>query len=486
MKKWLPLFLLLVITGRTSLQAQVRLGFLGGVHSASVLETNNIPGWDTATKPYNKPRAGFQLGVLIDIPIGHTGLFFQPAITYTSKGRSYKKNNDSVYSLNTDTIQNRQALKLGYIEVPLNLTYKLSITANHRNNIFISAGPMFSFFNNGKLTTESLNTSTNTYNGDTEPVAVGKGANTYKTLDIGVNGRVGIEMGSIMLSGYYSRSLTSFYNAPYPGTFHHQVVGLSLGIWLSSAGAPPPLRKRDTDKDGINDEEDQCPLQPGTLAWHGCPVPDTDHDGIDDDHDSCRNIPGVARYNGCPIPDTDHDGIDDEHDSCPTVPGLARYNGCPIPDRDHDGLNDEVDKCPDSAGPVENHGCPLPIPQPEIKKEATDQINFIAHNVLFNPGSDKLTDGSFIALDQLAALLLAHPSWHLTIEGYTDNSGTPEKNLQLSAKRAGAVKDYLISKAVPTTRLTATGFGQQNPIADNRTLKGKSANRRVELKLSLQ
>ncbi len=311
---------------------------------------------------------------------------------------------------------------------------------------------------------------------------MGKGSNTYKTLDIGLNGRIGIEMGSVMLSGYYSRSLTSFYNAPYSGTFHHQLAGLSLGIWLSSAGAAPPLRKRDTDKDGIYDDEDQCPLQPGTLAWHGCPVPDTDHDGIDDDHDSCKYIPGVARYNGCPVPDTDHDGIDDEHDSCPTVPGLARYNGCPIPDRDHDGLNDEVDKCPDSAGPIENHGCPLPAPVPEIKKEATDQINFIAHNVLFNPGSDKLTDGSFSALDQLATLLHAHPSWHLTIEGYTDNSGQPEKNLPLSAKtrrRRQRLPDRQRRARHPPYR---HGFWRTKPIADNRTPKGRSANRRVELK----
>ncbi len=486
MKKWLPLFLLLVNIGGSGLQAQVRLGFLGGIHSAKILETNNIPGWDSTTKPFNKQRTGFELGVMVDVPIGHSRFYFQPSITYITKGRTFKQNNDSLAALATDTVYNKQSLKLGYVEIPLNITYKIPFTANRHNKLFVSAGPYFGFFYKGNITTESLTSSTSEYSNTTEPVAVGKGPDTYKTLDVGVNARAGIEMGNVFISGYFSRGLTNFYNAPYTGTFHHQVAGISVGIWLSSSGPATPLRKKDTDHDGINDEEDECPLQPGTPAWHGCPVPDTDHDGVDDEHDSCRTIPGVARFNGCPIPDTDHDGIDDEHDSCPTVPGLARYNGCPIPDRDHDGLNDEVDKCPDSAGPVENHGCPLPVPVPEIRKEQTDQINFIAHNVLFNPGSDRLTDGSFTALDQLATLLLAHPGWHLTIEGYTDNSGLPEKNLQLSSKRAGAVKVYLMSKGVPDARLTATGFGQQNPIADNRTPKGKAANRRVELRLSLE
>ena len=148
---------------------------------------------------------------------------------------------------------------------------------------------------------------------------------------------------------------------------------------------------------GVTDDLDLCPLVPGKAAWHGCPVPDSDHDGIDDEHDSCKNVPGVARYNGCPIPDSDHDGINDEEDKCPYQAGVGRYNGCPIPDRDGDGINDEEDKCPDSAGTAENHGCPV---VKEIKKEATEQINYIAHNILFNSASDQLTDSSYSALSQ--------------------------------------------------------------------------------------
>ncbi|HEY4108203.1 OmpA family protein [Puia sp.] len=482
MKKWVPL-LLFAVTSHCSLNAQVKLGILGGLHSSKVLETNHIPGWDTTTKPFLNSRTGFQLGVIVEIPLGH-GLFFQPALTYITKGRIFDKNNDSLSTLASDTVYNKQTLKLAYMEIPLNLTYKMPLTANRKNFFFVSAGPYVNFVYSGNVTTESLTSSTHKYSTETDPVVIGKGANSYTTFDYGVNGRAGFEIGDVMLSAYYSRGLGNFYHANYSGTFHHELVGATVGIWLTSSAAAKVLRKKDTDRDGVNDEVDLCPLQPGSAAWHGCPVPDTDHDGIDDDHDSCRNIPGLGRYNGCPVPDTDHDGVDDEHDSCRTVPGLARYNGCPIPDRDHDGLNDEEDKCPDSAGTAENHGCPVVV-VPEIKQEETDQINFIAHNVNFASASERLLDSSYVALDQLSGLLLSHPAWHLTIEGYTDNSGAPAKNLMLSRKRADAVRVYLIHKGVPAARLTSTGFGQEHPISDNLTAKGRSINRRVELKLSV-
>jgi len=483
MRKILPLFILCFF-GILAGNAQVRLGILGGVHSSKVLETNNIPGWDTATKKYQSSNSGVQLGVIIEIPIGHKGFFFQPAITYTAKGRKYAKNNDSATSIATDTVYARQTLNIGYIDVPLNFTYKLPLSANHKNSFFISAGPSISFFYNGSITNESLTRKAHAYTNDSDPLSVGKGVNTYKTIDLGVNARAGFEFGNVLLSAYFSQGLTSFYNAPYQGTFHHQLLGASLGIWLASTAAPVPPRKTDTDKDGIPDDEDACPLQPGTAAWHGCPVPDTDHDGINDEHDSCKTIAGLARYNGCPIPDSDGDGVNDEEDRCPHEAGLARNNGCPIPDRDGDGINDEEDKCPDSAGTAANHGCP--VIKPEIKKEVTEKVNYIARNVLFTLASDQLTHSSYLALDDLASLLMIHPEWHLTIEGYTDNEGTPERNLLLSRKRAMAVKDYLVKKGITDVQLTANGLGQEHPIADNATAAGRAANRRVELRISLE
>ena len=482
LKKIVPLLLstLLLMTG---VDAQVRLGALGGIHSANVLETNNIPGWDSTVKKFLSSKSGFQLGIIVEVPIGKKGFFFQPAITYTTKGRQYSKVNDSATIHATDTVYSKRALNVAYIDIPLNITYKIPLSANHKNSFFISAGPSVSFFYSGKTTNQTLTFSASKYTNTSNPLSVGKGPDTYNTVDLGVNGRAGFEFGNVFLNAYFSRGLTSFYNAAYSGNFHHQLVGASLGIWLTSTAPPPPPPVKDTDKDGIPDDQDLCPLQPGTAKWHGCPVPDTDKDGIDDEHDSCKNVQGLARYNGCPIPDSDQDGINDEEDKCPHQAGLARYNGCPIPDRDGDGVNDEEDHCPDSAGPVENHGCPV---IKEIKKEIQEKINYTARNILFAVASDRLLDSSYNALKDIADLLLAHPEWHLTIEGYTDNQGTRERNLLLSQKRAASVRSYLAARGVPETRLTAIGFGQEHPIADNATAKGRAANRRVELKLSLE
>jgi outer membrane protein OmpA-like peptidoglycan-associated protein len=116
---------------------------------------------------------------------------------------------------------------------------------------------------------------------------------------------------------------------------------------------------------------------------------------------------------------------------------------------------------------------------------ARDSVNYIAHNILFNLGSDQLKDSSFLALDHLAAILQIHSDWLLTIEGHTDNLGTPAHNLLLSQKRADAVKDYLVKRGIAEARVTASGLGQEHPIASNKTSGGRASNRRVELKLSL-
>jgi outer membrane protein OmpA-like peptidoglycan-associated protein len=476
------LFILLSFTG-LRISAQIRLAVQGGIHSANVIEKNSVPGWDTAGKPYYSSRSGFQLGVLAEIPLGKKGFYFQPGINYSSKGRQYQKFYDTS-GISKDTLYWKSELKLGYIEMPLYITYKIPLSANHKNSFFISAGPYFSFFYNGKLNVQNqvrpYNSSKYVFNSEDQDLETGNAEGKYKTVDIGVNARAGFEFGRVFLNAYFSRGLSNFYTAAYDGSFHHKLAGATLGIWLGKPAPAPVKVKKDSDQDGIKDEEDACPLQAGTLAWHGCPVPDTDRDGIDDEHDSCKTVPGLARYHGCPVPDTDGDGIDDEQDSCKTIAGTARYHGCPIPDRDKDGINDEEDKCPDQPGNAENQGCP------EIKKEIIERAIYQAKHVLFQSSSDKLTTGSYAALDELADTLIANPQLRLSISGHTDASGNPEHNLVLSKQRADAVKNYLLKKGITPDRINTIGYGQENPIADNKTPEGKAANRRVEFKLEIQ
>lgn len=209
------------------------------------------------------------------------------------------------------------------------------------------------------------------------------------------------------------------------------------------------------------------------------PIPqqpkDSDNDGITDDQDQCPQVVGLAKYKGCPIPDTDSDGINDEEDQCKEQAGVAKYGGCPVPDTDSDGVNDEQDKCPQVPGMAEDAGCPV------VSKEIQKKIEYAARNIYFNTGSAKLLSKSFAPLDSVVKVLTEDPNLKLSIEGHTDNVGKEDANQQLSENRAQAVKDYLIGKGIDEGRITSQGFGETNPVADNNTAEGRARNRRVLL-----
>ena len=264
--------------------------------------------------------------------------------------------------------------------------------------------------------------------------------------------------------------------------------------YVDSVGCPA-----DTDKDGILDADDKCPDVAGPAEFNGCP--DSDADGIQDKVDACPNLAGIAKFNGCP--DTDGDGVSDKEDGCPTVAGSAAFGGCP--DTDGDGVEDRKDKCPNIAGAIAGEGCPDTdgdgvfnnidkCPEiagtvaskgcPEIKREVVQKIALAAKGINFENGKAVITASSFKSLDDLATLLNTYPGASVEIQGHTDNNGAAEANKTLSQDRANAVKRYLSAGGVAEARMTAVGYGQEMPIADNATPAGKAKNRRVDFKLS--
>ncbi|OQP52596.1 hypothetical protein A4H97_25060 [Niastella yeongjuensis] len=493
------LYALLLLTATLyNANAQLRLGIVGGPQSSTVKETNYIPDWDNTTKPYYSKRSGLNLGVIAEMPIGYTNkLFFQPGIIFSNKGRKFARSYD-MNSVKGDTLYYSNNFYTNYIDMPLNLAVKLRL--NRKSRFLISAGPYLSFFYSGKDSWEKRDTIMR-YNQDESSIQVGKNDNSVKTFDIGVNARVGFELGNVLLTGFISQGLTNFYNASYSGTFKHQVIGASLGLWLSKRvvasndkdrdGVPdkadacpdvPGSAKAggcpDKDGDGVADAVDKCPDQAGLARDRGCPIFDRDNDSVLDDVDQCPDVAGTFKYHGCPIPDTDGDGINDETDLCPDKAGPAEFNGCPIPDSDGDGVNDKDDKCPTIAGSITNKGCP------DIKKEIVEKVNYAAKKIFFITGSEKIAAESYSALNGVVAILRGDTTLKLVIEGHTDNVGKPANNQILSQKRADAVKNYLVQKGLDASRLEARGYGQDKPVADNSTPEGKAANRRVELKLS--
>jgi outer membrane protein OmpA-like peptidoglycan-associated protein len=312
-------------------------------------------------------------------------------------------------------------------------------------------------------------------------IDLGVGASKYKNyfgafVPLGIGLQVNIaDEAYLIFNSQYRVAITE--NASYH--LYHS-IGIAGNISKKKTPPPPktveiPVVISDRDHDGVVDSLDACPDQPGLAALQGCP--DKDGDGIPDKDDKCPDVAGLAKYHGCPIPDTDGDGINDEEDKCPTVAGVARYQGCPVPDTDGDGVNDEEDKCPTEAGPASNFGCPV------INVEVVEKVNKAAKNIFFATGSSKLLAKSFKSLNDVVQILKDNPTYKIDVDGYTDNTGKEDKNQVLSEKRAESVKTYLISKGIDENKITATGHGINNPIADNKTAAGRAKNRRVEMKL---
>jgi outer membrane protein OmpA-like peptidoglycan-associated protein len=105
-------------------------------------------------------------------------------------------------------------------------------------------------------------------------------------------------------------------------------------------------------------------------------------------------------------------------------------------------------------------------------------------DTLFATGKSELKSGATVNLDRLTAFLNEYPTRTASIEGYTDSMGSDEMNQSLSQRRADAVKGYLVGRGVDSTRLSASGRGENSPVADNESATGRQQNRRVEVVIS--
>ena len=245
-------------------------------------------------------------------------------------------------------------------------------------------------------------------------------------------------------------------------------------------------KRNDRDKDGIYDEEDDCPRIPGLLALKGCP--DKDKDGIKDSEDECPEEFGLKINKGCP--DKDSDGVVDKKDECPEVPGLPKFKGCP--DTDGDGLQDAYDDCPTERGPIQNHGCPKGASNTDtVYITVTDTVYITINNdtdlkkvfkdVKFELDEYRLTAASILVLSEVSNYLDEKDVLNIQITGHTDSQATDEYNMELSENRVKAVQNYLVSKGISKSRVKIDWKGETEPIATNNTEEGREKNRRVEL-----
>lgn len=147
----------------------------------------------------------------------------------------------------------------------------------------------------------------------------------------------------------------------------------------------------------------------------------------------------------------------------------------PSPDRDGDGVLDAVDNCPDVAGPADNSGCPA-YTKIVVKPDKLQ----LKEKIAFAWDSAQLDEISRPVLDEVAQALKDNLNFRVQVDGHASSDGDDAHNRVLSAARATAVLDYLVTRGVARDRLNSKGFSSSLPIETNGTAAGRVANRRVE------
>jgi outer membrane protein OmpA-like peptidoglycan-associated protein len=105
-------------------------------------------------------------------------------------------------------------------------------------------------------------------------------------------------------------------------------------------------------------------------------------------------------------------------------------------------------------------------------------------DVTFDYDSASVRPGLYSEIDRIANVLIKYPQTVIRVEGHTDSTGSESYNMDLSQRRADAVKNIIVQRGVSSTRLETMSYGESMPIADNNTEVGRAMNRRVEIKVA--
>ncbi|MGB4600758.1 MAG: outer membrane beta-barrel domain-containing protein [Trichlorobacter sp.] len=250
-------------------------------------------------------------------------------------------------------------------------------------------------------------------------------------------------------------------------------VEYTLGLHIA-VGAPKPAPKP------VVVEEAVAPKAAPVVA----PPADSDGDGVIDELDKCPGTPAGVKVGvgGCPL-DSDMDGVFDYQDKCPGTPAAVRVDaeGCPL-DSDMDGVPDYLDKCPTTprGDKVDRNGCTPQVVESTAQKAVAAGTR-LSLKVQFDTGKSVIKKQYYGELKTVGDALNEQKELKGIIEGYTDNVGSDKLNQRLSQRRANAVRDYIVKNfKVDGKRLTAKGYGEASPIADNATAEGRAQNRRIE------
>ena len=275
---------------------------------------------------------------------------------------------------------------------------------------------------------------------------------------------------SIPFSQYFSKTLTPSFGAQFRITNH-------IGIEISSSF------NKALDTKGISH------LRHNFSVYLGIGDTDKDGDGIINRKDKCPKIPGNPEFNGCP--DTDGDGIPDPEDKCPDVSGEIVNYGCPEAEnlseenktRDDEKLESQIGtKSPtisDNISTIDPQSSDEKLGQ-EDKKISKLKLPDDQMLIYFPANSSRVLGKTTIKkLKNVVSTLLNQMDLKVLLEGHSSNDGDEILNLSLSEQRANIVRDFLIGEGIESDRISLRAVGEDEPIFDNSTKRGRALNRCV-------
>ncbi len=249
--------------------------------------------------------------------------------------------------------------------------------------------------------------------------------------------------------------------------------GLSDGEEVNKYQTNP--NKADSDGDGLNDYDELMKYKTDPLKA------DTDGDGLNDGDE-------VLKYKTDPLKaDTDGDGLKDGEE-------VNKYKTNPLKgDTDGDGLSDSEEVLKYKTDPNKKDTDGGSVDDFTEVKRGTDPLNadddivkmdvpIVLEGITFATGKADITPESEGTLQQALRTLNTYSEISVEISGHTDDVGNARSNQVLSEKRANAVRDWLISKGVDGSRITAVGYGEDKPIVPNDSKENRQKNRRIEFK----
>lgn len=178
--------------------------------------------------------------------------------------------------------------------------------------------------------------------------------------------------------------------------------------------------------------------------------------------------------------DTDKDGIPDHEDRCPRTNGSADNGGCPKgKDSDGDGVEDNRDRCPTEKGSSTNFGCPVKKATGSIENE----LKVLADKMKFSRSEGHVLKSNNISiLEKMGVILNEYKAISVSIEVHTNNKPNLKYNLDLSKRRAFAIRKYLTQvSGIDSSRIEVAGLGGTKPKYDVENKEENTKNNRVEL-----